>query len=151
MSKEDTSCLGVNSRYGPVAVPDQAAGVVKTEGTYNELTIEFSGESADNGGADTSIPGGIRMVDYFVEVQTPFDTAIADIAFGDRSSPAANGITPLVAASLLVEGVTLPVGTFTGTWADPILEAMPVSMLTVGGAGQNFGGNARLVIRYLKA
>ncbi len=63
----------VKSRYGPLATPDGAGGVLKTEGGLNELTISFSGQVInDDSEQRRTIPAGSRVFSAFVEIEEVF-------------------------------------------------------------------------------
>lgn len=142
MGRESNTGLGVNNHYGPRKIPDNAMGVIKTEGSLNDYSFEFSGEELDT--VSFVLPAGILMKDYTLEVEEGIATDVSGISVGTSGSSATNGVTldqADLAAPTIVDGTT-----FNGTWASALLTETEVE---VTGVVTGFG-KARLVIRYFK-
>jgi hypothetical protein len=161
MSRENSAGLTVNNHYGPRSIPDSAFGSIKTEGAYNEMTIEFSGANVNNGTADTLdttglLPEGSYVTDVFLEVEEVFSlTGNADnvLEVGTQGSEDANGVT-LIKTHLEAEGVYhydqagVEIG---GDWGSRLAADTVVSMILFGtNQTMTDAGKARVVIRYIK-
>lgn len=155
MAKENTSGLNVNSRYGPVAIPDSAGGVIKTEGGKNEMTIELSGKNINDDSlqGDIIIPAGSLVIEAYVEVEEVFVVSGTDptILVGTNGSEATNGIVISEAIAEAVGTVDIT-ATKTGTW-DASFAADTVVGVAIGGtAGPAVTdvGVLRVVVVYVK-
>jgi hypothetical protein len=140
MSKENSSGLGVKSRFGPVLVPDAAGGNVKTEGGFNELTIEIGGKNIDDGALsdDVFIPVNSLIIDAYATVTEAFS---AGFAIGTSGSETDNGVP--VAGTIGIETLVPE-----GTWAAALMTEDTI----VGAAWETTGtdgGVATVTVRYL--
>lgn len=151
MSKENSAGLGVTNRYGTLPTPDAAAGVFKTEGLYNELVIEFSGDNVNNDDISGFIPAGARPVSWVMEVKSAFTlTGTSPVLnFGTDGSEATNGME-LSEANLESVG-TITSTTFAGTWGARLAADTTVSAALDGTSPTIAGGEGRLIIRYVKS
>lgn len=154
MSREDTAGLNVNNKYGPVPVPDIARGNIKTEGGYNEMTIELSGANINDNltAVLNTLPAGIRFVDFFVEVQEAFVVTGTTPALevGTSGTEETNGFT-ISEAILEAVGVSAISTTFAGTWAATLAADTDVGIALSGTTPVvTSAGHARIVARYIK-
>jgi hypothetical protein len=150
MSKENTAGLGVNSRYGPVDIPDGAGGVVKTEGAYNELTIEFGGEDVNADLYHVEIDArNIRFVDWIVEVEEAPVGLVGPISVGTYGTASVDGFNISAVQAASVGLVSLPDATFGGTWANTIIDNAGLKV-AVASDDVLTGGKIRVVARYVK-
>jgi hypothetical protein len=99
MAKESSSGLGVNSRYGPVIIPDEAVGSIKTEGFKNQLTCYVSHVGLADPGTYLNqvytIPAGSIIVDidvFVTEAFSAFPNVDNIVNIGTDGSAATNGI-----------------------------------------------------------
>lgn len=149
MAKETTSGIGVNSRYGPVTVPDNAVGVIKTEGGKNQLVAEFGYEALTAGHGDEGVfvlPPNILVTAAYVEVESivSLSAAGAAIVLGTEGSPATNGVA--LSGSAVAIGISSL--TAKGTWASALTGTTTVALALSGGSIS--GGKGRFVVEYLK-
>ncbi len=151
MSKENSAGLGVNNFYGPRPTPDGATGVLRTDGAFNELTIELSGKNVNDDVITGRLPAGAFPVEVFTEVETAFVLGGTTPTFevGTDGSEATNGIS-IAEADLEAVGTYLDTS-FNGTWAAR-LAAETVVSLALGGTTPTVtdAGFARIVVRYVK-
>ena len=152
MSKENTAGLGVNTRYGPVAVPDGVGGVIKTEGAFNELTLEFSGQNINDGVEQNPvIPAGSLIVGAYAEIEEVFvlggTTPTIDI--GTLTSETTNNVD-ITEAQAEAVGTYDIMGTPAGTWAASLAADTSVG-IALGGTTPpaTAVGKARVVIQYI--
>lgn len=154
MTRESTSGLNVLNIYGPRPVPDMARGSVKTEGSYNELTFEFSGKDINENLTNvlTTLPAGIRFVDFYVEVQEAFVVTgtTPALEIGTNGTEETNGFT-ISEAILEAVGVSAVSTTFAGTWAASLAAETEVGLALSGTTPVvTDAGHARVVARYIK-
>lgn len=159
MSRENSAGLGVSTQYGTRSTPDGAAGVIKTAGGSNELTVEFSGANINNGELDSvvTLPANVRVLSAYVEVETAFALGgtTPTINIGTDGSAATNGVS-------ITEAGAEAAGTYTdgdaavtinGTWATAtgLLAGATVS-IELGGTTPTVtdAGKARFVVVYAK-
>jgi len=148
MAKENTSGLNVNSRYGPVAVPDACIGVIRTDGGLNQLTVEFSADNINNSDFASVVvlqPGCLPLRGW-LEVETAISLSGlgAAISLGTQGGLGTN--------SADVSGTALGVGFKTaglkGTWSTGLTATTTVAFGVVGGSINE--GAGRFVVEYLK-
>lgn len=151
MSKENSAGLGVNNRYGTLSTPDAAAGVFKTEGAYNELVIEFSGDNVNNDDIAGFIPAGATPVNWVLEVKSAFTlTGTSPVLnVGTDGSESTNGLQ-MSEANLESVG-TVESSSFNGTWDARLASATNVAAALGGTSPTISGGEARLIVRYVKS
>lgn len=154
MTRESTSGLNVLNIYGPRPVPDAARGTMKTEGGFNELTFEVSGKDVNENLTNvlTTLPAGIRFVDFYVEVQEAFVVAGTTPALevGTNGTEATNGFT-ISETILETVGISDISTTFAGTWAAMLAADTAVGFALSGaGAAVTDAGHVRIVARYIK-
>lgn len=164
MSREDSAGIDVLNIYGPRPVPDMARGTMKTEGGYNEMTFEFSGKDINENltnvlmtlpGANVTgtTQGGIRFVDFYVEVQEAFvlTGTTPALEIGTSGTEETNGFT-ISEAILEAVGISDISTTFAGTWAATLTADTDVGLALSGSTPVvTDAGHARIVARYLKA
>ena len=164
MSREsNTNGLGLTQIYGPRPVPDMARGTMKTEGGYNELVLEFSGKDINENltnvlmtlpGASVSgvSQGGIKFVDFYVEVQEAFvlTGTTPALEVGTSGTEETNGFT-ISEAILEAVGISTIDTTFAGDWANTLIANTDVGLALSGTTPVvTDAGHARIVARYLK-
>ena len=151
MSKENSAGLGVNNFYGPRPTPDGAAGVLRTDGAFNELTIEFSGKNINDDVISGRLPAGAYPIEVFTEVEEVFSLGGTGPALeiGTDGSEATNGIQ-IAQADLQAVGAYTDTS-FNGTWAARLAAETVVSAALSGTSPTiTDAGFARVVIRYIK-
>lgn len=154
MSREANTGLNVDNIYGPRNVPDMARGNMKTEGSYNEMTLEISGENINDSLTSVlnTLPAGIRFVDFYVEVQEAFVVSGTTPALevGTNGTEVTNGFT--ISESILeTVGISAISTTFAGTWASTLTGETDLGLALSGsGAAVTGVGHARIVARYIK-
>ena len=155
MSKEASSGLGsgVRSRFGPVSVPDGAAGVVRTAGGMNQVVLEFSGADINNDDFQKAVvPAGSLLVSAYAEIEEVFalggTTPTIDI--GTDGSEATNNVDITEAQGEAV-GTYDILGTPGGTWAAGLAADTTVS-IALGGTTPTVtsAGKARVVLEFVK-
>jgi hypothetical protein len=141
MSKENSSGLDVLNQYGPRPTPDAASGVMKTEGGFNELTVELSGANINGSefSTDVIIPAGSLIVDAYAEIEEVFS---AGFSVGTSGSETTNGV-PVTGTSVTVETLTPA-----GTWA--VALATDTIVNVAWATSGTDAGKGRVVVRYLK-
>ncbi len=149
MSKENSAGLGVNNFYGPRPTPDGAAGVLKTEGAYNELTIEFSGKNINDDVIIGRLPAGAKPIEAIVDIETAFvlggTTPIVEV--GTDGSEVTNGVS--ISEAIMEAVGTDIITTFAGTWANRLAAETVVSVALSGTSPTvTDAGNGRVVVRY---
>tara|TARA_R110000772_G_scaffold64511_3_gene144279 strand:- start:1761 stop:2228 length:468 start_codon:yes stop_codon:yes gene_type:complete len=154
MARESNSGLNVLNIYGPRPVPDMARGTIKTEGGYNELTFEFSGKDINENLTNvlTTLPAGVRFVDFYVEVQEAFVVTgtTPGLEIGTSGTEETNGFT-ISEAILEAVGISAISTTFAGTWAATLAADTAVGLALSGTTPVvTSAGHARIVARYLK-
>lgn len=154
MSRENKAGLGVLNTYGPRPVPDMARGTLKTEGAYNEFVLEFTGKDLNDNLANvlTTLPAGIRFVDWFVEVEEVFALTGTSptVLVGTDTTEVTNGFV-ISKAILEAKAVSAISTTFAGTWAATLAADTKVG-IAFGGTLPVVAntGKGRIVARYLK-
>lgn len=155
MSKENTAGLGVDSRYGPVDIPDGAGGVIKTEGAYNEMTIEFGADDINSPGYQVHIDArNIRFVDFVFEVEE-IVTGVAGaplagpLYVGTWGTATVDGLVISAAQAGSAGLVSLPDTLFNGDWANTIIDNAGLKVSVACGEVVE-GGKIRVVARYVK-
>lgn len=145
----------VHNHYGP-RQSGNTVGVVKTEGSYNELSIEFDGTIVGDGAFPLiapSLPAGAVIKDVTLKVEEVFvlggTSPVVDV--GTEGTEATNGFT-MSEANLENIGTVDLTGALSGTWAAPLAAETAVGIL-LGGGGANTvtsAGVAKLIINYVK-
>lgn len=154
MTRESNTGLDVTNIYGPRPIPDAARGTMKTEGGFNELTFEFSGKDINENLTNvlTTLPAGIRFVDFYVEVQEVFvlTGTTPALEIGTNGTEETNGFT-ISEAILEAVGVSAISTTFAGTWAASLAATTDVGFALSGTTPVvTSAGHARVVARYIK-
>lgn len=145
----------VSNFYGP-RDHDVTAGVIKTEGAMNELTLHIDAETITDADfvltVKPFIPANSRIEDAYVEVSEAFVVTGTTpvVSVGTEGSEATNGVD-ISEAQLEAVGVYDITSTLAGTWA----AAGGLTARTVVGIANSAGlavtdvGKAKLVIRYI--
>ncbi len=152
MSFESNTGLNVNNHYGPRPTGN-GVGVIKTEGAYNELSVDVTGEMLNNTFRPTVvIPAGSLIVEAFVDISEEFDLGgtTPTILVGTATSEVTNG---LVVSETLAEAVATTdiTSTLTGTW-DASLAAATTVGVVLGGTTPTADatvGKGKIVVRYI--
>ena len=119
MSLESSTGLNVKSNYGPRET-GRAAGVIKTEGSKQQLTIELTGAQVDDGlyVEDFVIPKFSIILACYLEVTEAFvldGNADNTLEVGTSGSEATNGFS-ITSAQAEALGATSLTGALSGTW-----------------------------------
>ena len=142
----------VSNHYGPRDT-GKTKGVVKTEGSTNELVITFDGTDVSNGLAletDLQLPIGAVIRSAIVDIQEVFvlGGTTPTILIGKEGEEVDEGlvISEAQAESATTYNVT---STLTGEWALPLNEAHTVG-IALGGTSptSTAAGRAKIVIEY---
>lgn len=145
----------VSNHYGARST-GKTVGVVKTEGSSNELSFNIDGTIVGDGSyalLAPTLPAGAVIEDVYLKVTEAFvlggTTPVIDI--GTEGSEATNGFTITEAQGEAVATYDLT-SALSGTWAAPLAADTTVGIL-LGGGGSNTvtsAGKADVVIRYSK-
>ena len=148
----------VSNFYGPRGIDtDVTAGVIKTEGGYNELTVHISPADIKAGTIPLSVkpfmPARSRPTHAFLEVEEAFTLTgtTPAVNVGTDGSEATNGVTASE-AQLEAVGVYDISSTIKGTWAAAggLTARTVVDIATSAGIGVTGTlGKAKIVIRYI--
>jgi hypothetical protein len=154
MAKEDTAGLQVDSRYGPVLVPDGAGGQLQTAGGKRELTFEFSGATInDDSEQNPIIPAGSLVIAAYAEIEEAFTLGgtTPTIVAGTVGTEATNGVAIADAGEADTIGTYDITASITGTWGAGLAADTSVG-LALGGTQPVVGadGKGRIVIEYVK-
>lgn len=152
MTLEANTGIGVKNHYG-ARETGRGAGVMKTEGIKNQLSIEITGELC---GDETFveeyvIPAGSLILNAYVDVGEVFvlGGTTPTILVGTDGSEVTNG---LVISEAIAEaaGVADLTATLTGTWGAKLAADTTVG-ITLGGTSPTVtdAGQARLVVEYI--
>jgi len=148
MAKENSSGLGVNTRYGAISIPDGARGNIASKGALNYLTVEFSADKINNDSinAPTTILFNCLPLRAWVEVETALSLsgAGAALSFGRQGALG----TDSADISGTAKGVGFAVAALKGTFSTGITATTTVVIgMTSGSINE---GSGRFVIEYLK-
>lgn len=148
MAKENSSGLGVNTRYGAISIPDGARGNLASKGALNYLTVEFSADKINNDSinAPTTILFNALPLRAWVEVETALSLsgAGAALSFGRQGGLG----TDSADLSGSAKGVGFAVAGLKGTFSTGITATTTVVIGMASGSIE--GGAGRFVIEYLK-
>lgn len=158
MSKESTSGLGVKSRFGPVDIPDEAVGVIKTEGAKNQLVFDISHVGLSAPGTYynqvAKLPDGAIVTGVDVHVVEAFSAFPNDdnvVNIGTDGSAATNG-APIEDADLEAVGHQDLSADVQGTWATALTADTWVSVELSGTNASTYAptaGEAKVIITYI--
>jgi hypothetical protein len=148
MAKENSSGLGVNTRYGAISIPDGARGNIASKGALNYLTVEFSADKINNDSinAPTTILFNCLPLRAWVEVETALSLsgAGAALSFGRQGALG----TDSADISGTAKGVGFAAAALKGTFSTGITATTTVVIGVAGGSINE--GSGRFVIEYLK-
>jgi len=158
MSLESNTGLNVKANDGPRDT-GRAAGVVKTEGSKQQLTIELTGAQVDDElyVENFVIPQYSIILACYLEVTEAFvldGNADNTLEVGTATSEATNGFS-ITSAECESLGSTSLTGALSGTWdAEAALAADTIVNVVVAGTTPSADatvGKGRIVIEYMKA
>lgn len=148
MAKENSSGLGVNTRYGAISIPDGARGNLAGKGALNYLTVEFSADKINNDSinAPTTVLFNVLPLRAWVEVETALSLsgAGAALSFGRQGALG----TDSADISGTAKGVGFAVAALKGTFSTGITATTTVVVGMASGSINE--GSGRFVIEYLK-
>jgi hypothetical protein len=148
MAKENSSGLGVNTRYGAISIPDGARGNIASKGALNYLTVEFSADKINNDSinAPTTILFNCLPLRAWVEVETALSLsgAGAALSFGRQGALG----TDSADISGTAKGVGFAAAALKGTFSTGITATTTVVIGMASGSINE--GSGRFVIEYLK-
>lgn len=148
MAKENSSGLGVNTRYGAISIPDGARGNLAGKGALNYLTVEFSADKINNDSinAPTTVLFNVLPLRAWVEVETALSLsgAGAALSFGRQGALG----TDSADISGTSKGVGFAAAALKGTFSTGITATTTVVIGVAGGSINE--GSGRFVIEYLK-
>ena len=91
MARETTSGLGVNSRYGPISLPDGARGTYHSQGPEFYIVADWSADliNSDSINAPITIVSNMIPVRAWLEVETALSLSgtSAGLVIGFQGSP----------------------------------------------------------------
>lgn len=148
MAKENSSGLGVNTRYGAISIPDGARGNLAGKGALNYLTVEFSADKINNDSinAPTTVLFNVLPLRAWVEVETALSLsgAGAALSFGRQGALG----TDSADLSGTAKGVGFATAALKGTFSTGITATTTVVIGMASGSINE--GSGRFVIEYLK-
>ena len=151
MTKELAPVRGVSNQYG-ARTTGRAIGHLVTDGVFNELTVDVTGQSLSDGiFGQVFIPAGSLVQSAFVEVTEAFvfGGTTPEIAFGTKGSEVTNGVSVTEAEAEAVSTVDIT-ASIQGTWTSALV-ATEVDV-ALGGTTPTVDtsvGKARIVVRYI--
>jgi hypothetical protein len=148
MAKENSSGLGVNTRYGAISIPDGARGALGGQGALNYLAVEFSAAllNSDSINAPTTVLFNALPLRAWVEVETALSLsgAGAALSFGRQGGLG----TDSADISGTAKGVGFAVAALKGTFSTGITATTTVVVGMASGSINE--GAGRFIIEYLK-
>jgi hypothetical protein len=148
MARENSSGLGVNTRYGPISIPDGARGSLHSDSGLIYLTADWSADliNSDSINAAITVVKNILPLRAWVEVEEALSLsgAGASLCFGVQGSLGTN--------SADISGTSTGVGfkacSLNGTFSTGITAT---TTLVIGlKSGSINGGAGRFVVECLK-
>ena len=142
--ESDPAGIGVGKTYGGRNLYEGSAGVTRTAGFENEITIDFDYTNYDR--VSKVIPDGAVVVKAEASVLEAFaftGGTSPTMGIGTDGSEATNG-TGLDLTSTGTEQ-----GTLAGTWASPFTADTTIGIATSGSPTSVDAGKARVVITYV--
>lgn len=144
----------VNNFFGARRSGRGVIGVVKTEGAYNELSAEFTGEffttiATEKWLNPPSLPKGAIIRRVFLEVKEAFviGGTTPSLKIGTSSTEATNGVS-ISEAQLEAVG-TYDLTTLNGTWAAPLAAVTVIGAVLAGTTPTSTtAGKAEIIIKY---
>jgi hypothetical protein len=148
--------LTVSQHFGQRNERDEeSAGIVNTQGVYNELTIDFDAATLSAGAFNltpAAIPAGSRVIRVLVEVQAAFSLGgtTPAVRIGTLGSAPTNGFTISEAQAEAV-GMYDVTASVNGTWANQLAARTVVGIALTGTTPTNGTvGRARVIIEYAR-
>ena len=154
MPFEVTPKRGVVAQYGQ-RFPTRSSGVVKTEGTKNELLIDITGQMlADGIVLPTVVPSGATFTGLAkLIVEEAFDLAVGSVVeVGQKGAEATNGVS-LTEAELEATGVKDVSAGLAGEWAvnSRLTTDHEIGVaFSAGSVTTSSVGKATLILEYIK-
>lgn len=153
MPYENSAGLGVMNHYGPRGT-GKTAGVVKTEGASNEVSVQVDLAVLANGGpviTDVTIPAGSIIEEVYAQVTEAFTLTgtTPTLGIGTDGSEITNGAR-LSEAQAEATGTYNITSTKAGTWSTALVADTVVGV-ALGGttpAATGTAGKVRFVVRY---
>lgn len=148
MARESTSGLGVNTRYGPLNVPDGARGTFHSQDGLSTLVQDFSAANLNSDSINapvTVFPPGVLPLRAWLVVDTAVSLSgtTAAITVGTQGSLGTNGAEFTGTAI----GVGFKVGSLEGTWSTGLTATTTVVFGVTNGSLNE--GSGRIFIEYL--
>jgi len=151
MGYEANTGLGVNNHYG-TRETGNGIGVIKTEGAYNELSVDITGDMLNNTFRPAMvIPAGSLIVSAFVDVSEVFVLGGTSpvIEVGTAGSEVTNGVSVTEAQAEAVGTVDITAA-LAGTWAASLAAATTVGVAMSGTSPTSTSaGKAKVIVRYI--
>ena len=151
MVYESNTGLGVNNHYG-TRDTGNGIGVIKSEGAYNELSVDITGDMLNNTFRPTVvIPAGSLVVSAFVDVSEVFVLGGTSpvIEVGTAGSEVTNGVSVTEAQAEAVGTVDITAA-LAGTWGASLAAATTVGVAMSGTSPTSTSaGKAKVVVRYI--
>lgn len=149
MARENSSGLGVSTRYGPISIPDGARGSYHSANGMEYLVADWSADliNSDSINQAVTIVSNLMPVRAWVEIETALSlsAAGASLCFGKQGALGTDSAD--VSGSAI--GVGFKVCSLNGIFSTGITAT---TTLVVGmKSGQINGGSGRFVIECLKA
>lgn len=151
---EDTAGLGVENHYGPRGRGDDS-GIIKTEGSTNEIVIYLTGTNVSNQELDRAtgaLPAGAYVNHAYLEVTEAFvlagTTPVVEV--GTQGSEATNGLSITEAQMENIGVVEFDTTDMAGTWAARLAARTVVDVAMSGSSPTSTSaGAAKLVFEFV--
>lgn len=148
MARETTSGLGVNTRYGPLSLPDGARGTFHSQDGMSTLVQDFSANNLNSDSINapvTIFPPGVLPTRAWLVVDSAISLSgtTAAICVGTQGGLGTNS-AEFTGTSI---GVGFKTGTLKGTWSTG-LTATTTVVLGLSNGSINAGAG-RIFIEYL--
>jgi len=147
MARENSAGLGVNSRYGPVSLPDGARGSYHSQGGLTEIVVDWSADLINS----DSI-GPVLVVKNMLPLRAWVEVEEA-LSLSGTSAGLAVGIQGALTADCAeLTGTSVGVGFGTATLLGKFLTGLTATTTLVVGvtSGSINAGAGRFVIECLK-
>jgi len=147
MARENTAGIGVNSRYGPISLPDGARGSYHSQGGIVELVVDWSADLINS----DSI-GPVLIVKNMLPLRAWCEVETALSLSGTSAGLAVGFQGGLAADCAEITGTSVGVGFSTATLLGKFITGITATTTLVVGvtSGSINAGAGRFVIECLK-
>jgi hypothetical protein len=147
MARENTAGLGVNTRYGPISLPDGARGTYHSQGALTEISVDWSANLINS----DSI-GPVLIVKNMLPLRAWLEVEEALSLSGTSAGIAVGFAGGLATDCAEVTGTSVGVGFATATLLGKFITGITATQTLVVGvtSGSINAGAGRFVIECLK-